>query len=68
MISSSTAGSRAGICEPPGAWKIASRQTAPKNHGRAPLNTPSWAQQEYDLLCNKDTHTNGHVQWFYFGP
>ena len=27
---------------------------------------PSFADHEYDLLCNKDTHTNGHVQWFYF--
>ena len=51
------------------AWRVENRkqaENAPKNHGRAPLNTPSWAQQEYDLLCNKDTHTNGHVQWFYF--
>ena len=51
------------------AWRVENRKqadNAPKNHGRAPLNTPSWAQQEYDLLCNKDTHTNGHVQWFYF--
>ena len=51
------------------AWRVENRKqadSAPKNHGRAPLNTPSWAQQEYDLLCNKDTHTNGHVQWFYF--
>ena len=50
------------------AWRVENRQQAdaPKNHGRAPVNVPSWAQQEYDLLCNKDTHTNGHVQWFYF--
>ena len=27
---------------------------------------PTFVDHEYDLLCNKDTHTNGHVQWFYF--
>ena len=28
---------------------------------------PSPVHQEYDLWCANDTHTNGHIQWYYFG-
>ncbi|KAJ1447346.1 hypothetical protein M885DRAFT_576130 [Pelagophyceae sp. CCMP2097] len=42
------------------AWRVEGRR-----QGSA-LHEPSRVDQEYDLLCNKDTHTNGHVQWFYF--
>ncbi|KAJ8609708.1 hypothetical protein CTAYLR_008434 [Chrysophaeum taylorii] len=42
------------------AWRVEGRKQPREDEA------PGSADQEYDLLCNKDTHTNGHVQWFYF--
>ncbi|KAH8057385.1 zinc carboxypeptidase [Aureococcus anophagefferens] len=48
------------------AWRVEGRRQAGGRGDAHRPGLPSHADHEYDLLCNKDTHTNGHVQWFYF--
>ncbi|KAH8060941.1 zinc carboxypeptidase [Aureococcus anophagefferens] len=48
------------------AWRVEGRRQAGGRGDAHRPGLPSYADHEYDLLCNKDTHTNGHVQWFYF--